>query len=445
METIQPLHFDLAVHPTKDTIKLITSLLEKVIKVNETIQLTNKSTHNNSIASEFNKSNTANEQQDQQQQEQTTDNNKQLHRSTSSSSSTSSRRSSTTNIYTCFYARSIPGISIQAYLTRILKYCPCANECFLAILVYFDRMSKPALPARPVPLKIDSYNIHRLIIASVMIASKLFSDVFFTNTRYAKVGGLPVSELNVLELEFLALNNYNLFVTVEEFQYYGNQLLLHCMKEHEGNINKPMLYLDELSNQSNSTTKPIDHSNEHHHPNHHHHMNSPNAKREIIYPSEQQQFTNNNNNNNNNNNEYNTTHINDAAQNLTINKNSILTDTIMTDCDNTTTSKTTTLMKDLSRKSDEIDQHRLFKRPSSRIMNTDNNIMDSTASIQSDNSNSNNSNNNNNNIDNRNDYNNNSNNNFKSQNSSASMDQSVLPTPPGASPSTLPTNERSSK
>lgn len=196
METIQPLHFDLAVHPTKDTIKLITSLLEKVIKVNETLHSTNKSSYNNNnTASESNKSNTTNEQQDQQQQQQQqqiTDNsnnsNNQLHRSTStSSSSTSSRRSSTTNIYTCFYARSIPGISIQAYLTRILKYCPCANECFLAILVYFDRMSKPALPARPVPLKIDSYNIHRLIIAGVMIASKLFSDVFFTNTRYAKV------------------------------------------------------------------------------------------------------------------------------------------------------------------------------------------------------------------------------------------------------------------
>lgn len=85
--------------------------------------------------------------------------------------------------YTCFHARSLPSIDINSYLIRILKYCPCANECFLSLLVYFDRMSQNKLD----PLRIDSYNIHRLVIAGVMISSKFFSDVFYTNTRYAKV------------------------------------------------------------------------------------------------------------------------------------------------------------------------------------------------------------------------------------------------------------------
>lgn len=35
---------------------------------------------------------------------------------------------------------------------------------------------------------VDSFNIHRLIIAGVTCASKFFSDVFYTNSRYAKVG-----------------------------------------------------------------------------------------------------------------------------------------------------------------------------------------------------------------------------------------------------------------
>lgn len=34
---------------------------------------------------------------------------------------------------------------------------------------------------------VDSFNIHRLIIAGVTCASKFFSDVFYTNSRYAKV------------------------------------------------------------------------------------------------------------------------------------------------------------------------------------------------------------------------------------------------------------------
>lgn len=40
---------------------------------------------------------------------------------------------------------------------------------------------------------VDSYNIHRLVIAGVTCASKFFSDVFYTNSRYAKVRILEIS------------------------------------------------------------------------------------------------------------------------------------------------------------------------------------------------------------------------------------------------------------
>jgi len=38
---------------------------------------------------------------------------------------------------------------------------------------------------------VDSFNIHRLVIAGVTCASKFFSDVFYTNSRYAKVSIPP--------------------------------------------------------------------------------------------------------------------------------------------------------------------------------------------------------------------------------------------------------------
>ncbi|KAK5275093.1 cyclin-like protein interacting with PHO85, partial [Exophiala xenobiotica] len=71
---------------------------------------------------------------------------------------------------------------------------------------------------------VDSYNIHRLVIAGVTCASKFFSDVFYTNSRYAKVGGLPLAELNNLELQFLLLNDFRLSVPVEELEAYGTML-----------------------------------------------------------------------------------------------------------------------------------------------------------------------------------------------------------------------------
>ncbi|KAL9712397.1 cyclin-like protein interacting with PHO85 [Leucoagaricus gongylophorus] len=125
-----------------------------------------------------------------------------------------------------FHARNIPTISLEAYFLRILKYCPTTNEVFLALLVYFDRMSKLNADATARTFVIDSYNIHRLVIAGVTVASKFFSDVFYTNSRYAKVGGLPLSELNQLELHFLLLNDFRLVISSDEMQRYAEQLIL---------------------------------------------------------------------------------------------------------------------------------------------------------------------------------------------------------------------------
>jgi hypothetical protein len=99
-----------------------------------------------------------------------------------------------------FHARNIPTITLDAYLLRILKYCPTTNEVFLALLVYFDRMSRLASETTARTFVIDSYNVHRLVIAGVTVASKFFSDVFYTNSRYAKVcQTLPISVITVIK------------------------------------------------------------------------------------------------------------------------------------------------------------------------------------------------------------------------------------------------------
>lgn len=156
-----PPTFDLARYPTVETIRLLASLLERMTAANDQLNRAASARKTNA------------------------------RRASSASLLASSSNKPTadppTDNYTRFRARTIPSIDIYSYLSRIFKYCPCANECFLSLLVYFDRMSKNALAQNGRPLTIDSYNIHRLIIAGVMVSSKFFSDVFYTNTRYAKV------------------------------------------------------------------------------------------------------------------------------------------------------------------------------------------------------------------------------------------------------------------
>ncbi|KAG0210584.1 hypothetical protein BGX28_009220 [Mortierella sp. GBA30] len=85
--------------------------------------------------------------------------------------------------------------------------------------------TKPRLSVTANGFRVNSFNIHRLLITCLMVAAKFTSDLFYSNARYAKVGGLSLLELNQLELEFLFTTRFELNVKVEELQRVGNALL----------------------------------------------------------------------------------------------------------------------------------------------------------------------------------------------------------------------------
>lgn len=144
-----------------------------------------------------------------------------------------------------FHGTNVPGITLHAYLMRALKYCPATNDVFLSLLVYFDRIAKRANNLQKKKktgsdedsteseqlFVMDSYNIHRLIISGITVSSKFISDIFYKNLRYAKVGGLPLEELNYLELQFLLLLDFKLMISVEDLQNYGDLLLKFWKRE----------------------------------------------------------------------------------------------------------------------------------------------------------------------------------------------------------------------
>ncbi|CEM14973.1 unnamed protein product [Vitrella brassicaformis CCMP3155] len=122
---------------------------------------------------------------------------------------------------TRFHAIKAPSISIHEYLTRIAKYFGCSCECFVLSLVYIDRIVKLHQD-----FCVNALNIHRLLVTSITLAVKFFDDQFYSNAYYAKVGGVKTREINVLEAHFLALINYHLFVTPQEYDQYRNNVLM---------------------------------------------------------------------------------------------------------------------------------------------------------------------------------------------------------------------------
>lgn len=55
--------------------------------------------------------------------------------------------------------------------------------------------------------------------------------VFLTTLTYIQVGGLPLVELNHLELQFLMLNDFRLAIPVEELESYGTMLVEFYARE----------------------------------------------------------------------------------------------------------------------------------------------------------------------------------------------------------------------
>jgi len=123
---------------------------------------------------------------------------------------------------TIFHAPKAPNVPIKAYLERIVKYSPCTSETYILALIYIDRIIQ-----KRCDFFITSLNVHRLLITSVLVASKYFDDVFYNNAHYSRVGGVPGPEMNSLELEFLRLIDYNLNVSLEVFHSYSNELTKH--------------------------------------------------------------------------------------------------------------------------------------------------------------------------------------------------------------------------
>lgn len=123
-----------------------------------------------------------------------------------------------------FHALRPPAISIKDYLQRVAKYAACSGECFVLALVYIDRI----IQSNPT-FVVNSLNIHRLLITSIMLAAKFFDDQYFNNAYYSKVGGVPCNEINSLEVEFLFMCNFTLFVTTDTYSQYYTELCNHAV------------------------------------------------------------------------------------------------------------------------------------------------------------------------------------------------------------------------
>lgn len=114
-----------------------------------------------------------------------------------------------------------PAISVEDYLTRLMKYFKCGPSCLVLASVYIHRL----LDTKP-DFVLGELTVHRLILAALTVAAKVHDDTYHPNSWYAKAGGITNQELNILEAELLGLLEWRVRVTAEVFERHQLHLIV---------------------------------------------------------------------------------------------------------------------------------------------------------------------------------------------------------------------------
>jgi hypothetical protein len=116
--------------------------------------------------------------------------------------------------------RTPPGISVIDYLQRLAKHAALTPPLLLSMVYYIDRLCS-LYPA----FTINTLTVHRFLITAATVAAKGLSDSFWNNSTYARVGGIKLAELGLLELEFLYRVDWRIVPNPEVLEDYYRGLI----------------------------------------------------------------------------------------------------------------------------------------------------------------------------------------------------------------------------
>jgi len=125
---------------------------------------------------------------------------------------------------TVFDSSIIPPSGIDKYLMRLQLRFECSDASFIAALIVVDRL----LEYDGGRLPLTMHNVHRIFLASLVVAVKYHEDGVYANSHYAKAGGVHLREVNRLERVLLSALDFDLHIAPEQYQQYEAALLALC-------------------------------------------------------------------------------------------------------------------------------------------------------------------------------------------------------------------------
>lgn len=114
---------------------------------------------------------------------------------------------------TVFDSSAVPPITIHDYLKRLSAHFQCSDGNFIVAFIMADRLLQHDQGHLPLTMQ----NVHRLFLASLMVAVKFHEDYVYKNSHYAKAGGVRLSEVNRLERVLLLALDFDLRIDPDDF------------------------------------------------------------------------------------------------------------------------------------------------------------------------------------------------------------------------------------
>ena len=87
----------------------------------------------------------------------------------------------------------------------------------ISAIIYLERLN----------IYINKYNIHKLLLISLLLSSKFLEDIYYNNKYWSKCGGISLDTINKLEKLYLIKIDNNLFIHTIEFIDKFNEIFLY--------------------------------------------------------------------------------------------------------------------------------------------------------------------------------------------------------------------------
>ena len=113
-----------------------------------------------------------------------------------------------------FYLDQIPDISLENYIYHLIKYTGMSISSLILAVIYIDQFCEKY------GYVLSMHSIFRILLIFVYISIKVNEDIVIKSEYYAKISGVSVKDLNILEYQMCVAMDFDFFVKSDYYEQY---------------------------------------------------------------------------------------------------------------------------------------------------------------------------------------------------------------------------------